>query len=204
MTDLGATIEPKSDQLNTDDLISGPRTIRVTDVRGHSGDQPISIHFEGDNGKPYKPCKSMRRVLVHAWGRDGKAYAGRLMTLFADPTVTFGGISVGGIRISHLSDIDRDITIPLTITKAKRAPFTVRKLVSRDKVQTATESQLEQALAVIEVAPDNAALERTLGTLRESRWTKEQGRKIAEAASLRRAQLSEAPPFDEETGEVTE
>ena len=63
MTDLGKTIAPKSDQLNADDLISGPRTITITNVASGSKDQPINISFEGDNGKPYRPGKSMRRGL---------------------------------------------------------------------------------------------------------------------------------------------
>ena len=72
MTDLAKTIEPKSDQLNADDLIAGPRTIVITAVRANAGsaEQPVSISFEGDDGKPYKPCKSMRRVMVHVWGPD--------------------------------------------------------------------------------------------------------------------------------------
>lgn len=131
MTDLARTIIPKSDQLNADDLIAGPRTITITQVRGNEdADQPIAIHFEGDDRKPYKPCKSMRRVMVHCWGADGNAYAGRRLTLFCDPNVVFGGIKVGGIRISHMSDIDREITMALTATRAQRKPFTVRPLTS--------------------------------------------------------------------------
>src|SRR5574337_263090 len=103
MIDLRPTIEPKSDQLNADDLIAGPRTIRVRDVKAVKEDQPILIFFDGDNEKPYKPCKGMRRVLVKAWGADGHKYIGKSMTLFCDPDVTFGGAKVGGIRISHVS-----------------------------------------------------------------------------------------------------
>lgn len=129
MTDLARTIAPKSDQLNADDLIAGPRTITITQVRGsEDADQPISIHFEGDEKKPYKPCKSMRRVMVHCWGADGNAYTGRRMTLVCDPNVVFGGIKVGGIRISHMSDIDRDRTMALTVTRAQRRPYTVHPL----------------------------------------------------------------------------
>jgi hypothetical protein len=98
-------------------------------VRGsEDADQPISIHFEGDEKKPYKPCKSMRRVMVHCWGADGNTYTGRRMTLVCDPNVVFGGIKVGGIRISHMSDIDRDRTMALTVTRAQRRPYTVHPL----------------------------------------------------------------------------
>jgi hypothetical protein len=129
MTDLAKTIAPKSDQLNADDLIAGPMTITISGVRGcDEADQPIAVHFEGDNGKPYKPCKSMRRVMVHCWGGDGKAYAGRRLTLYRDENVMFGGIKVGGIRISHMSHIDREMEMALTVTKARRSPYRVKPL----------------------------------------------------------------------------
>jgi hypothetical protein len=128
MTDMSQFIAPKSDQLNADDLIGRTLTIKITRVTGSAGDQPVSIYFEGDNGKPYKPCKSMRRVLVHVWGKDGNAYVGRSMTIYRDEKVMFGGIQVGGIRISHMSHIDAPQTMALTASKAKRAPFTVKPL----------------------------------------------------------------------------
>lgn len=130
MSDMLQTVMPKSDQLNADSLIAGKTlTIRVTKVSLANGDQPVAISYEGDSGKPYKPCKSMRRVLIHAWGGDGAQYVGRSMTLYCDPSVKFGGADVGGIRISHLSHIERDMTMALTATKASRKPFTVKPLV---------------------------------------------------------------------------
>jgi len=127
--DLSATIEPKSDQTNADDLIAGPRTIRVTGVKiCGEPDQPIAINFENDKGKPYKPCKSMRRLLVTLWGSDGATYAGRSMTLYCDPSVKFGGAAVGGIRISHLSHIDKPESVPLTVTRSVRKLFKVLPL----------------------------------------------------------------------------
>lgn len=132
--DLGATIAPKSDQLNADDLIAGPRTITVTSVvarpKGGQGDQPIAVHFVDDGGKPYLPCKSMRRVLVQCWGRDGAGYTGRSMTLFRDESVVFGGAAVGGIRISHMSHLNQDMTMSLTASKQTRKPYTVRMLAT--------------------------------------------------------------------------
>lgn len=133
MTDMTGTIIPKSDQLNFDDLVAGPRTITVTKVSLLAGDQPVAIHYEGDEGKPYKPSKGMRRVLVSLWGADGAAYVGRSMTLYGEPSVTWGGVAVGGIRISHMSHIDREVTLPLTISKSQRKPITVRPLVDAPK-----------------------------------------------------------------------
>jgi hypothetical protein len=73
MNDMRAVIVPKSDQINSDDLIAGPLTITITEVSIRPGtEQPVSINFDGDGGKPYKPCKSMARVMVTCWGADGR------------------------------------------------------------------------------------------------------------------------------------
>lgn len=131
MSDLNLrdTITPKSDQLNADDLIGTEKTITVTGVkRGDSADQPVSIHYQGDDGRPFKPCKSMRRVLIHCWGDDGHAWVGRSMRLYCDPEVKFGGVKVGGIRIRALSDIEGTQRLSLTITRAKRMPYKVEPL----------------------------------------------------------------------------
>lgn len=128
MTDMTAVIVPKSDQWNADDFIAGPMTFTITDVKVVGGtEQPVSISVAG-SPKFYRPCKSMSRVLVAAWGPDAKAYVGRSLTLYRDPTVKWGGMAVGGIRISHMSDIEREMTLMLTMTKQNRAPHKVRLL----------------------------------------------------------------------------
>lgn len=126
---LSSTIIPKSDQLNADDLLSGPRTIKITAVQAGNAEQPVSIHYEGDNGRPYKPGKSMRRVLVAMWGSEGSAYIGRSLTLYCDPEITFGPDKTGGIRISHATNIPEQMSIALTVKRGKRKPFTVQPLV---------------------------------------------------------------------------
>ena len=141
--DLSKTIAPKSEQLNADDLIAGPRTITVTAVKLVAEDQPVAIHFAGDEGKPYKPCKSMRRVLVRAWGADGAQYVGKSMTLFLDEQVRFGGAAVGGIRISHLSHIEKSITMALTATRATKKAYTVQAMAA--PVATTAETPDESA-----------------------------------------------------------
>lgn len=133
MIDISKTVAPKSDQLNADDLIAGPRTIVVTSVKLVSEDQPVAIHFAGDDGKPYKPCKSMRRVLVKSWGADGAQYIGKSMTIYLDESVRFGGAAVGGIRISHMSHIDKPLTMALTATRAVKKAFTVNPLSVADQ-----------------------------------------------------------------------
>lgn len=129
MGDMREAIIPKSDQLNADDLIAGEMTIKITGVTVKGGqEQPVSISFEGDNGKPYKACKSMCRVMVAAWGPDSSKYVGRSMTLYRDPSVKWGGMAVGGIRISHMSHIDENMTMALTVTRANKKPYAVKVL----------------------------------------------------------------------------
>lgn len=50
------------------------------------------------------------------------------MTLYRDDSVSFGGIQVGGIRISHLSHIEKDLTLALTVSRASRKPYSVKRL----------------------------------------------------------------------------
>lgn len=130
---LASTIIPKSDQLNADDLIAGARTIKITSVEAGSAEQPVSIHYENEKGRPYKPSKSMRRVLVMIWGTDGNAYVGRTLTLYREPGIKFGGEPVGGIRISHASHIAEPISISLTETRGKRKPFVVEPFVEQSQ-----------------------------------------------------------------------
>lgn len=131
---VGATIAPKSDQLNADDLIAGPITVRIVSVTHGNAECPIMVNIEGR--LPYFPCKSMRRVMVAAWGEDGASYAGRYLTLYRDPEVKYGGIKVGGIRISHMSDIKADMYMALTVTRGKRAEYTVQRLVIQQKAES--------------------------------------------------------------------
>lgn len=129
--DMTKSIAPKSNQLNADDLIGGEtKIIKIAKVTGAPGEQPVSVNYEGDNGKPYMPCKSMRRVLVHCWGKYASAYVGRSLTLYRDPEVTFGGIKTGGIRISHMSDIPGVMTMALTHSQKNRKPYTVQPMVA--------------------------------------------------------------------------
>jgi hypothetical protein len=126
--DLSASIVPKSDQINAEDLLTGPRTFTIEKVSAGSAEQPVDVHLVELPGRPYRPSKSMRRVMVSAWGPEASAYTGRRLTLYRNPATKFGGMIVGGIEISHLSHIDKRRTLALTVTRGKRAPFVVEPL----------------------------------------------------------------------------
>lgn len=128
MNDLSFTIKPKSDQLNADDLIAGPITVTVQAVNVYeSPDQPVSVVI-GNGYQPYKPCKSMRRLMIAVWGKHDSDWIGQSMTLFNDPSVTWAGAAVGGIRISHMTGLTKPFSVALTATRGKRKPYTVEPL----------------------------------------------------------------------------
>lgn len=177
MSDMTATIIPRSNQLNADDLLAGPRTITITRVAIDPGsEQPVAVHFEGDDGKPYMACKSMRRVMVAVWGPDAKEYAGRSMTLYRDPEVTWGGMAVGGIRISHMSHIAEPITLALTATKKARKPFRVLPLVVEAAPTDRAKEAADALIARFDAVPDAQALYALIddATVQKQRaWLKE-------------------------------
>ncbi len=122
------TIIPKSDQQTADDFLGGPRTITITKVELTRAEQPCAVFFDGDEGRPYRPCMIMRRVMVKAWGEDANAYLGKSMTLFRDDTVRYGALAVSGIRISHLSHIPSAFTMVLRESRKSSKPFTFQPL----------------------------------------------------------------------------
>lgn len=140
--DMSQFVEAKSDQLNADDLIGAPRTITVRKVTGNDGDQPVSIYFEGDNNKPFKPCKTIRRVLLAIWGRNAADYVGRSMTIYRDDSVQFGALAVGGIRISHMSHLDKETVVVVMKTKGKKAGIKILPLRTQQ-----TDRQTDDAAA---------------------------------------------------------
>ena len=138
MLDMNPVIVPKSDQISADDFISGPRTYQIEGVAINPGtEQPVNISLVGET-RVWRPCKSMARCLVAAWGPDAKLYSGKSVTLYRDPKVKWGGLEVGGVRISHMSHIERPLSMALTATKGRRADYTVKPLilqVSREPVR---------------------------------------------------------------------
>ena len=128
MVDLSKTIAAKSDQLNADDLIGAPMTLTITRVSKGAPDQPVHIFYEGGGKKSFRPCKSMRRVLANIWGPDGTSYVGKSLVVFRDPDVKYGGESVGGVRISHMSGINGATQTSLIVTRGRRSIYTVEPL----------------------------------------------------------------------------
>lgn len=156
--DISQTTAPRSDQQNFDDYISGPKTVTVESVKQGTAEQPVEVHLVEFPGRPYKPSKSMRRVLVAAWGPEASVYTGRRIRLKGDPTVKFGANVVGGIKIDALSHIDKPLSVSLTVTRGKRAPFVVQPLGDAPAVSIAPE-KITAALNAIDTAANATKLD---------------------------------------------
>lgn len=118
--DVSEAAAPRSDQQNFEDYISGPKTVTVSEARPGNAEQPVEVHLVEYPGRPFKPSKTVLRILMAAWTSDAATWAGKRMTLFGDPTVKFGGKTVGGIRVSALSHIDKPIALNLTESRGKK------------------------------------------------------------------------------------
>lgn len=158
--DLTATIVPKSDQKNADDFLSGPQTFTITaEIEYADEQQPAGFVLDGDTGHPYKPNKSMRRVLDVLWGKG--SYVGRRITLCTDPTVKFGGKEVGGIVIAAMSGIPGEKKFNLTETKGKKKPHVVRPLPDAAPTPAPAANRLPEPSAErVAACTDKATLDR--------------------------------------------
>ncbi len=125
--DLTESIVPRSDQVNADDLIAGPITYTIREVIAGKAESPFDFLLV-ETDRAYRPSKTMRRVIVNAWGPKTEPYAGRRLTLYREPTIMFGGQRVGGIRVSHMSHIDGPLEVMAQTTRGKREKFIVNPL----------------------------------------------------------------------------
>ena len=113
-------------QTNADDLVAAPRTVLVTAVT-ETGDakQPIAVSYDGDGGKPFIPCLTMRKLIAALWGGESDNWIGKSMTLFRDPSIKFGPDTPGGVRISHMSGIEKTVSVQLLEKRGKRRQYTI-------------------------------------------------------------------------------
>lgn len=164
--DVTKAIEPKSDQLNSDDLMTGPRTIRIREVKVQAGqEQPVWIYFDGDNNKPWKSSKTGTRTLAAIWGPDASKWVGLSCTIYCDPEVTWGGMKVGGIRVSHMEGLTSPRTLMLTKTRGKKGATVIKPLEVKEAVVKAATDPDELARQMESVANDPEAKRKWWGGL---------------------------------------
>lgn len=166
--DLTESIAPRSDQLNSDDLLTGPVTVTITEVKAGNPEQPVEVHLAEFPGRPYKPSKSMRRVMVQAWGAEASKYAGHRLTLFRNPDITFGRDKVGGIEILSMSHLDKRLTVSLMVTRGKRKPFSVEPLKEAPAPNRAANEIPDDIIATTERAVTEGTIDKYIAWLNEN------------------------------------
>ena len=101
--DLAASIEARSEQIDADNLISGPVDVTIKAVtKGPSNEQPIQIVLQ-ETPLFYRPNKTFRRALIGCFGDDASNWIGMRLRLARDANVMFGGVKVGGTIVTHAS-----------------------------------------------------------------------------------------------------
>lgn len=150
MDEWASALEAKSDQINAIDLIGGPQTFTIESVSHGSAEQPMNIHLVESPGKAYRPSRTMRRFMAKTWGWPPTTWAGKRLTLYRNPKIRFGKDEVGGIEISHVSDISSSMTFVLPGARGGRPKtYTAEPLVEAplevpaDVIETATKAHAE-------------------------------------------------------------
>lgn len=152
--DITEALAPTSDQLDAIELVQ-PRTFTIDSGSGlgkREGKTVAEIRLV-DFPRVWRPSKGMLDVLAACWGTDAKQWPGRQVTLYNDPDVMFGREKVGGIRISHLSHIDRarDVTIRATGGAGRKRTWHVEPLTERAATASPSEPTVDEVAACEDV-----------------------------------------------------
>ena len=188
MSSLLEAAAPKSDQLNACDFLVSPRTYTIKDVVvKNDGEQRVSVFFEGCK-LPWKPCKSMIRVMMVVWdSSNSKDFIGKSLTLYNDEKVMWAGVAVGGIRISHMSGLTAERAISLRATKKASISYTVKPLVETEN------KQFNPVANVGQEKTEAANTSRSVGTEQEERY---RARLIEIGTNLKAGKLSSTRALD--------
>lgn len=145
-------IKKKTDQLNFEDFLHGvTRDVTIAEVRPGTAEQQYDIRIEGDK-RAWRPPVTVLKLLVEAWGDDATLWVGRRARLYGDPSITFGPDRLGGIRVSHVSHIDKPVTANLSKTRGKRQMHTVQPLKDEPAPAQTPEPTAEQVANCTDVA----------------------------------------------------
>lgn len=161
------TAEPRSDQWNADDFIGGPRTFTIAGVKVGAAEQKYDVELVEGEGRVWRPPLTMLRLLVAAWGDEAQEWTGRRVTLYRDESVRFGSDAVGGIRVSHMSDLPggKPFSVKVTESRARRKNITVDPLKDEPKrTEKSLQHRIAEAIsAFAAIGVDVAQLEASVG-----------------------------------------
>lgn len=177
---------PRSDQWNAEDFTGGPRTFTIAAVKPGKAEQKYDIELVEGEGRVWRPPLTVLRLLIAAWTNEASTWEGKRVTLYLNPDISFGREKVGGIRVSHLSGIDKPLTVSLSVSRGKRAPITVQPL---QDAPGPSEEAIVDTLADIAGASSMEAL-KTAWALAGTRGVQKHPGVLA-ATNKRKAELNE-------------
>lgn len=143
------TAEPRSDQWNADDFIAGPRTFTIAGVKVGVAEQKYDIELVEGQDRAWRPPLTVLRLLVAAWGDEAATWVGRRVTLYRDESIRFGPDVLGGIRVSHMSDLPdgKPFSVKVATSRGKRGMIRVDPLVEDPAVALNAAKKRVQAAA---------------------------------------------------------
>lgn len=146
--DMAASIEARSEQIDADNLISGPIDVTIKAVtRGPSNEQPIQIVLQ-ETPLFYRPNKTFRRALIGCFGDDSTNWIGKRLRLARDANVMFGGVKVGGTIVTHAS-IEAPVVFMLSTKRGKKSAVSIDVIPPIQK-PVPMPAKVKEAAAVIQ------------------------------------------------------
>lgn len=125
-------IKKNTDQLNYEDFLGGvTRIVTIAKVEKGRKEAQYDIAIEGDD-RYWRPPATVLKLLRLAYGDEGADWVGKSARLYGDPEVKMKGVKVGGIRVSHLSHIEKPLSASLTVTRGQTGVFTIQPLSPTD------------------------------------------------------------------------
>lgn len=155
MIDLTKAIEADSDCIVAADLTGGTKIIAITNVVeiGGKDKKKVDIHYEGMDGKPFRPCKSMLRVMCQLWETtDGQQFIGRGLELYREENCLYKGEKTPGVRICGMSHIAKPVTVLVQEKRGRGTQYEIRPLTPWSLVQEdapSPDERLQRTLAGI-------------------------------------------------------
>lgn len=134
--DLTPLTQANSDQLTAADFAGGPRTFEITRVASKRRDAkskdptPLLVVYLRGEDRPWVASKGMARVLAALWDAKPSRWPdGAAVTLYAEPTVTFGGEQTGGIRIEALSHLSQpQVDVKVKEARGRVVTYTIHRI----------------------------------------------------------------------------
>ncbi len=77
------------------------KQVKKGKVKGAGGKENSKgmITFEGASDKPLAAGTTILAAIGSLYGNDTRKWPGKLITIYGDPDVQFGGAKVGGVRV---------------------------------------------------------------------------------------------------------